>query len=44
MADYLASRGVARNRIRIESYGPDRPVSKVKSQNRRVEVVVMAGP
>jgi len=42
VADYLASRGIDRSRIRIESYGPDRPISTTKSKNRRVEVVVQA--
>ncbi|HUV39290.1 MAG TPA: OmpA family protein [Planctomycetota bacterium] len=44
VADYLASRGVDRSRIDIQSYGPDRPISKDKAENRRVEVVVSAGP
>ena len=44
VADELAARGVDRSRITIESFGPDRPVSKNKAENRRVEVVVTAGP
>jgi len=43
VADYLASRGISRGRIRVASFGPDRPISRTKSENRRVEIVVLAG-
>ena len=38
--DYLASKGVAGNRIYLASYGPDVPRGN-KQQSRRVEVVVV---
>ncbi|MEG1583184.1 MAG: OmpA family protein [Cetobacterium sp.] len=45
VADYLASRGVAPNRITINGYGPNRPVASNstaagRAQNRRVEIQI----
>ena len=40
VADYLVSMGVARSRIEVQGYGPDRPLpgtSRNSPQNRRVE-------
>ena len=38
--DYLASRGVAADRMYIASYGPDRPAGS-KAQSRRVEITAI---
>jgi outer membrane protein OmpA-like peptidoglycan-associated protein len=46
VADYLAARGVARNRMQIDGYGESRPVATNdtddgRAQNRRVELTVL---
>jgi outer membrane protein OmpA-like peptidoglycan-associated protein len=46
VADYLATRGVSRNRMRIDGYGESRPVASNdtddgRAQNRRVELSVI---
>jgi outer membrane protein OmpA-like peptidoglycan-associated protein len=41
-ADYLVSQGVARNRLQVQGYGPDRPLPGRRASspdNRRVEAV-----
>ncbi|WP_297597730.1 OmpA family protein [uncultured Cetobacterium sp.] len=45
VADFLASRGVAPNRITINGYGPNRPIASNataagRAQNRRVEIQI----
>lgn len=42
VADYLVSQGVARNRVEVRGYGPDRPLpgrGASNPENRRVEAV-----
>lgn len=42
VADYLVAQGVARNRVEVHGYGPDRPLpgrNAANPENRRVEAV-----
>ncbi len=38
--DYLVSKGVNKNRIAIESWGPTKPLA-TKAESRRVDIVVV---
>ncbi len=41
VVDFLSAQGVKTDRFEVRGYGPDKPVSKNDSANRRVEVVVV---